>query len=64
MDDYELLEYLEITGTGTTTVAPTVINLVALLLCRADAAGPATKGRTAALRLALVVLEHEELALV
>ena len=64
MDDYELLGCLEITGTGTATVAPTVVNLVALLLRRANAAGPATEGGATALRLALVVLEHEELTLV
>ena len=59
-----LLGYLEITGTSTATVAPTIVNLVTLVLRRTDAARSATEGGAAALGLALIVLEHEEFPLV
>jgi len=64
MDDYELLGCLEITSNSAATVAPTVVDLVALLLRCADTTGTATVGRAAALRLALVVLKHKEFALI
>jgi len=45
---------------GHRTITPTSCNQCALLRCRADASTVATEGTTAALRLALVVLEEEE----
>ena len=45
---------------GERAVAATLVDVVTLLGCRADAATVAAEGGAAALGLALVVLEHEK----
>ena len=46
---------------GERAVATTLVDVVTLLGCRADAAAVAAEGGTAAFGLALVVLEDEEI---
>ena len=55
---------LEITCSRTATIAPTIVDLISLLIRRANASTGAAERRTAALGLALVILEHEEFPIV